>query len=265
MYKKYGFLMLIGFFAVAMTASYLMAQNQDSAQPRRIPTMVMPSRSIRVRLELPSLLNNETVQKELDLTGDQKTKVNEAIKASAADMEKGLSSLPSQPLNSQEMKGIMGKLVQDNKDKFMKQLNEILLPNQLDRLKELRIQAQGPQALLNTDVIQALKITDEQQKEMKAMNAEYQDKTKNVSGFTMRNMSPEEHQAKMTDMKEKMQKASKIFGDFLLGVLTQDQREQFEKMQGTKLDMDLSTSGITAGIGQSGQNIGGGPSGGGGN
>ena len=243
MYRTYGLVMLIGLFAAALTAAEVRAQNQGPVPGRMVmPINGMPGKMIRVSMGIFSILNNERVQKELELSDDQKTKVAEAVKESSAAMDDSLSSLTPGP-DRQAMQTKMAELTKDNQDKLMKKLGEILQPKQLQRLKEIQIQVEGPIALLSPEVIKALDITEEQQKEMKTLNDVYQNKLKESvpAVISMQGSTPEEIKAKINALQEKPRKMKKTFGEFLLKVLTQDQSDKFEKMQGAKIDIDLST------------------------
>ncbi len=99
---------------------------------------------------LRALLNNEKVQKELQLVDDQKTKVAEAVKESSKELSTALrdsfSSLP-RDLSPEKRQTKMLELMKNNQDKLLKKIGKILLPKQFERLKELQIQSQGPMAL----------------------------------------------------------------------------------------------------------------------
>jgi hypothetical protein len=95
---------------------------------------------------------------------------------------------------------------------------------------------------LRPDLIKALGITDQQQKDMKELNDVFQEKMKNnVTVINMQYSTPEGRQARIKEQQDETLKMKKIFGEFLLKVLTQDQRDKFEKMQGAKIDTGSST------------------------
>jgi hypothetical protein len=243
MRRKYALVILIGCFAATLPAFEVRAQNQETPPGLMImPASGIPGKMIRVSMGIVSILNNEKVQKELDLSDDQKTKVAEAVKESSTAMDDSLSSLVLGP-DPQAMRTTIPELLKENQDILMEKLGEILQPKQLKRLKEIQLQVEGPIALLSPDVIKALDITEEQQKEMKTLNDVYQKKLKESAPtmISMPGVSPDEIKAKINALQEKPRKMQKTFGESWLKVLTEDQRDKFEKMQGAKIDIDLST------------------------
>ncbi len=134
------------------------------------------NRNIQMDMGLALLLKDQKLQKELDLTDEQKDKVAKAAAESSSAMAKRLSSLPMRnPLQSKPEIAAMEivDLRMEHEDKLMKKLREILLPNQFQRLNEIYIQSQGVMALFTPGVIEALALTAQQQKDMKVINAEF--------------------------------------------------------------------------------------------
>jgi hypothetical protein len=132
----------------------------------------------------------------------------------------------------------------------MKKLHNILHPDQFQRLNELNLQSQGVMALLNPDIIKVLALTDQQQKDMKLLNQEFSDKIMNMPmqeksfksedpqaktgyGYGSKTLGPESQQLQASMQKE--------FRDQMLAILTPDQRDQFEKLKGKKLDFKLTS------------------------
>jgi hypothetical protein len=83
---------------------------------------------------------------------------------------------------------------------------------------------------------------------MKTLNDVYQKTLKESAPvvISMQGSNPDEIKAKINEMQEIPRKMKQTYGDFLLKVLTQDQRDKFEKMQGAKTDIDLSTPAVPA-------------------
>ena len=173
-------------------------------------------------------------------------------------MAKRLSSLPIRnPLQSKPGIAAMEivDLRREYEDKLMKKLREILLPNQFQRLNEIYIQSQGVMALFTPGVIEALALTDEQQKDMKAINAEFIGKSMNAPMQTW-DVKSDDPQAKTgygygfkvsTPETIKVQNdLSKQLDDKLLEILTQDQRDQFEKLKGVKTDIKFPATKMTS-------------------
>jgi hypothetical protein len=132
-----------------------------------------------------------------------------------------------------------------------KEFTEKLDDAQNARLTEIFVQANGPNALADGAVIEALKITDDQKDELEGIREENRQ-----SFFDMfqdfQDMSDDERREAMT----KLQQAA---DDRLLGGLTDEQKAAFEKLAGEEVDFDLAE--LRGGFGGGG---GGGRQGGGG-
>jgi len=253
MYREFTFLMLIGLFAAALPASNVRAQNQGGFRGGRDANMQI-NRNIQMDMGLALLLKNQKLQKELDLTDEQKDKVAKAAAESSSAMAKRLSSLPMRnPLQSKPEIAAMEivDLRMEHEDKLMKKLREILLPNQFQRLGEIYIQSQGVMALFTPGVIEALALTAQQQKDMKDIQSKFRGKMMNAPMQTW-DVKSDDPQAKTgygygfkvsTPETLKVQKnLSKQFDDKLLEILTQEQRDQFEKLKGVKTDIKLPST-----------------------
>jgi delta 1-pyrroline-5-carboxylate dehydrogenase len=231
MARKYGLIILVGFLGAALLAAEANAQPQGGGRGARGMGGMGPGGG---GMGLLMLVQNEKVQKELEIVDDQKTKLTELSTEQRTAMRDMFTSM--QDLSQEERQTKM----QEMQDKFQKKLADILLPKQLERLKEIQLQAEGPMALANPDIAKALNLTSEQQDKVKAIRDEAQAKVREL--FTgMQDLSQEERRAKMTEMQTKMQTMTKELGDKLLTILTPDQVAQFDKMKGAKVDIDFST------------------------
>jgi hypothetical protein len=99
-----------------------------------------------------------------------------------------------------------------------KQLEKVLLPHQMDRLKQIdlqtKVQTRGASALTSGDVAKALNLTDEQREKLEKRAAEVQ----------------EELQTKIKQLQADARKK-------MLDVLTPDQQAQLDKMMGQQFDL----------------------------
>jgi Spy/CpxP family protein refolding chaperone len=174
------------------------------------------------------LVNNEKVQKELEITPEQKTKIEALGKEMRSNMPDfgGLRDLSDDERQAkmEENRKKMEKVMQDAQAK----LKEILLPNQLDRLNQIRIQAAGTMILMDPAVQKDLGITDDQKAKMKTIN----DDARKQGRKLFENASPEDRQANM----DKMQKLRKETDEKVMDILTADQKTKLEKMKGEKFD-----------------------------
>jgi len=100
---------------------------------------------------------------------------------------------------------------------------------QKKRLQEIAIQVNGAAALSDPSVVEQLKLTDEQKKKLEEVRAENNKAVEDAIG----NLSREER-------REKFRELSETADSNLLGVLTEEQKTEFESMKGAKLDVDLS-------------------------
>ncbi len=175
------------------------------------------------------LSTNEKVQADLKLTDDQK----EQIKKIVADTPRPMRD---QNASREERMAKMQEYQKDLQDK----LNTVLNDSQKARMKEIRLQVRGTAALSDKEVAESLKLTDDQVNKIKDLNKSLADaRTAAFSGGGR----PDQ------DAMDKLTKLRTETNEKILAVLTSDQKTQFEKMQGTKLE-GLPTFGGGAGGGR---------------
>lgn len=109
-------------------------------------------------------------------------------------------------------------------------LEVILLPEQMKRLEEISMQVRGMAALMDKDVIEKLKITEDQTKKMSAIREE--------AGSTMRDQMRELFSSgDRTAIAEKMKSMRDDIEKKVGEVLSADQLKQFETMKGEPFEM----------------------------
>jgi DNA-binding transcriptional MerR regulator len=114
----------------------------------------------------------------------------------------------------------------------VKTLGKILTSQQIERLKQIKLQVAGAAGLSIAEVASALALTDQQREKLNALETEYRDKTHAaVQGAKKKNYK--QVRSIMADMRAKHLEAA-------VQVLTPRQRQKFDKMRGPKIDMDLS-------------------------
>lgn len=153
------------------------------------------------------LLNRADVQRELNLTDQQKAKINEMQQAQRVAMQE-LRNLPPE-----ERRQRMQEIRQKNDPTTV--LNE----NQKKRLKELELQWLGPMALMNPETAREVGLTDEQRSK--------------IQGLLMEQMQ---------QMRERFQgggqpganleQARQQLENRILEILTPAQRQKWQQMQG---------------------------------
>lgn len=178
------------------------------------------------------LLGLEKVQKELELVDDQKAKLREIGEKAAARRRdafggpQGFQQLSQEErrARSAEMAKKMAALNQETR----KAIEEVLLPHQVERLKQISLQIQGTQALSDPEVAKELGITKEQEDKFAQIREEAMKKSGELFASGQRG-----------EMREKFEALRKETDEKLLAVLTAEQKEKFEKLKGPKFEIDM--------------------------
>jgi hypothetical protein len=179
------------------------------------------------------VLENETVQKDLELSDDQKSQVGKLAEDQTAQRGQGRGA-----------GGIDPTAMQQRRDEEMKKINEILLQNQQDRLAEIMIQVEGPStALTDSKVADKLALNGDQKDKLTALNDEYQAKMRELFQTMRQNGGGGGGGAGGAGRggfgnNPEFAAAVKEHNDKALDVLTADQKAQYEKMEGKKIDVD---------------------------
>ncbi len=197
------------------------------------------------------LLGTEPVQKELNLTDDQKAQVQKIVDNMRTEMMETFSGL--QDLSPEERREKMGELREEMGKKvaeIQKKADALLKPEQIERLKQLSVQRRGVGALEDAAVASALKLTDEQKKKiadireagMRAQREAFQAAGGGAGGAGGAGGGAGgaggagggggDREA----MRERMTKFRAEQDAKVAEVLTSEQREQLEKLKGKKFD-----------------------------
>ncbi len=178
------------------------------------------------------LLRVEKVQKELELVDDQKAKLREIGEKSMARLREAFPRPEAvQELSREERQARfaeMRKKMEALNQETRKAVEEVLLPHQLERLKQISLQIRGTQALDDPEVAKELGITDEQKQKFAQIREESMNKGREL--FTS---------GQREQMREKFEALRKETDEKLLAVLTAEQKEKFEKMKGPKFEIDM--------------------------
>ncbi len=159
-----------------------------------------------------NLLDSPEVQQELELLDDQVEQlqsVNEKIREKMTGMFSELRNLPRE-----EMMAKFGKLREELTSMRDTELQGILLPSQVKRLKQIEFQQRmtrggSGRAFENPDLMQQLGLSDEQLEQIRKLAADAQ-----------------------VEMREKIAKLQKEAQDKILSVLTPQQRKDFDDLFG---------------------------------
>ncbi len=175
------------------------------------------------------MMSSQPVQKELKLSEEQTAKINAIatqMRGDAMEIISGLQDLTPEE-REEELPNVM-EMVTESAKELQTQVDEILDDEQTARMNELSLQRRGVDALDDEKVIEALKVTDDQKKQLAAIRdeagAEQEEIIKNGLG------------GDRNELRQKIQALQKETGDKALAVLTTEQRDAFKKLKGAKFD-----------------------------
>lgn len=211
---------LIRSACTALAVALLFAGRAPVAQAQFAPELIRlfrPFHQVAIA-QLPE------VEKELKLTDAQKAKARELNDSYNEDR---LSLFQDAQGDFDSIADDMAKLNAETAKKF----NETMDEGQQKRLAEIFVQANGAASTQDADVAAALKLTDEQKKKLQDLRAEFR-QSMFSGGTDWQGMSSEERIKEIDKMVDEQDKG-------YIGVLTDEQKASFEKMQGKKLEMDL--------------------------
>jgi len=165
-----------------------------------------------------SMISNPSVQKDLELVGEQLSKVKELQRQFAQQMKDQIGDLSKGGIGPERFKGL-GEVMAKLREEQKAQMEKVLLPHQIDRLKQVALQTHMKQAgasnaLASDAVAEALNITDEQKEKLKQRAKEVNDQLKK-------------------DIEELKQKAKE---GLIKEVLTTEQQASLKKMIGEKYE-----------------------------
>jgi Spy/CpxP family protein refolding chaperone len=179
-----------------------------------------------------SLLENQSVQKELKLSDEQIKKVKDITQSIREKHREELDGLFKQGPQADREK--MQEVFKAIREETTKALADVLKPEQSKRLKEITLQDQGARAFNDEEVQKALKLSDEQKEKVKTINEDAAKERQQLfprgggGGAGGRRADPgafEEMQKKMAALnKETMEKVT--------AVLTDDQKKAWKDLTG---------------------------------
>jgi hypothetical protein len=204
------------FVAVVLLA--VVAQAQERERPRQ--------RGSGGGLDSLQLVQNEAVQKDITVKDDLAGKLKELLAAYQKDLaaipqlsREDAQKLPEEErrAEAQEAREARSKV----QDTYQKQLAGILDKTQLDRLGQIRLQAEGPSAIFSPQVATALGLSREDRQKVQAALNE-------LNQGRQRGERPTEEQR--AALREKIEVKLKE-------VLTADQLAKFEELKGKPFDI----------------------------
>ena len=166
-----------------------------------------------------AMLNNPSVQKDLELVDDQIQQIKDVNADFSARIQDQVSELRGDNGSFDIARAKeLGELVRKLKEQQKTEIDNLLLPHQQERLQQVALQMQmkamGTARALASKLAEELDITDEQKDRLKQRQQELQ----------------EEMQKKISEMRENMQKE-------LLQELTPQQRDKLQELTGADFEM----------------------------
>jgi len=207
------------------------------------------------------LVNNEAVQKDLELSSDTAAKIKTIADEYGAAMREAMMA-GGPPANFQEMSEeernkAFAKMAETGKTvsgKFLPKLKESLTADQYTRLQQINWQNMGTGALADPEVVKSLAITKEETDKIAEVNKEF--------GEKMREMFAQGPGGGGGGGREKFAEMMKERDTKIVAVLTKSQQEEFDKLKGKEFDVAQLRRGF-GGPGGRGPGGPGGPGGGG--
>jgi hypothetical protein len=170
---------------------------------------------------LAGLLTNPSVKKELKLTDDQLTKVQDAL---GKVQEKHKDSFTKfLQMSKEEQRKVVRSFTED----YNKAVASVLDANQVKRFKQIQWQLAGVGALEDPELQKSLKLSDDQQKKLTAMFEEFSKKVQELS-----------QGGNVEGQREKFEKIRKDTEEKANGVLTDEQKKQWKEMQGEPFKLE---------------------------
>jgi len=189
------------------------------------------------------LLRNEEVQLELQLSPQQKEALEKMAQQSRPERPEGSDFREMDEDQRREFFEKMRAEQEERVTEMKQQLEEVLLPNQTQRLNQIALQVRGVQALSDPEVAKKLNVTEEQTKELEqvreSLRTEMQEK--------MRSLFSNRDRDSGGDMREELGKMREEMEGKILAVLTPAQQKQFEEMKGEPFELPAGAMGFGRG------------------
>jgi predicted nucleotidyltransferase len=185
------------------------------------------------------MMRMEAVQKELALEEAQTKEITALaaqMQSEAMEIMSGLQDLTPEE-RQKEMPSVM-KMITEKGKELQGKVDKVLNEKQAGRVKELSLQRRGVDALQDDAVIAELKLSDEQKQKLDAVRDEIADKQQEIF------KSLASGGGDQGQVREKMMELRKEGGEKAMAILTDAQREQFEKMKGPKFDFPPMQRGL---------------------
>jgi len=195
-------------------------------------------------VSITQLLQIEKVREDAEILDEQAEDIKTAVDKVRQDARSTQGERPNFRELSETQREEFFKKFREQQESTNKKIQEaiedVLLPQQVERLEEIRLQIQGVGALLTEPVQKELKITAEQKTKFEEVQKKTQEKGQELfSGVRelFQGGDREKAQAAMQEIREKMTAMQKETEKNILAVLTDSQKKEFEKMKGKPVEI----------------------------
>jgi hypothetical protein len=178
------------------------------------------------------LLQNKSVQEELKLDKDQIDKITDALKKFRDEHkdEYDKASFRNQDTKPEEKAEINKKLAEGS----TKVVSDLIKPDQMKRVQQIAKQQLGVGVFNDADAQKTLKLTDDQQKDLKALA---EDTQKDVREIMQGARDAFGDQAKMAELRKKTAAITADAMDKATKMLKDDQKAALKEMLGEKFEI----------------------------
>jgi hypothetical protein len=174
-----------------------------------------------------ALVQNEAVQKELDLVDDQIGKIRDLADSRRPGRRGAGGDRPNfAEMTEQQRREFMAQRRAESKAEVKK----ILLDDQFARLDQIYLQVAGAAALTDPDVVAKLGLSDDQQAKIATTREEAQEENRAQMRELRQSGDPAAARAKMEELR-------KAADEKVLAHLTDEQKQQFASMKGEAFEL----------------------------
>jgi hypothetical protein len=182
------------------------------------------------------LLQREDVQKDLQLTAEQKTRLQAANEKMTGQMRDAMQGMRGGGGDRTAIQETMQRLQTASE----REVNAILTPAQQKRLLEIQIQLSGPRALLLPAVQKVMELTDDQMAKIRDLQQQHQQ----ANAAAMRNAA-----GNREAMQASREKNDAVLAAEIDKVLTAPQRAKLKELTGRPFVADAAPAGQRGGGG----------------
>jgi hypothetical protein len=223
-------LAILALAATALLAGDVMAQGQEGGRRGRGGRGGGLGRGGMMRMTAAMLIGSEQVQKELELADEQKAEIKKLTDEMQEQNRAAFAGL--RDLSDEERRAKFEEMAKEGAARAAeakKKIDEVLLPEQRERLDQILVQVQGTQALATEAVATKLSLTDEQKKKI--------EEAQEAQGEKMRELF---QAGRDGGGREAMQKLQEETNEKINAVLTDEQKQKLTEIKGKAFEFDRS-------------------------